>query len=277
MDGGSRPLIVAHRGASGVFAENTRAAFLHAAALGSDLIETDLHLTADHHVVCTHAHMLEQPGDGPPVPIHQLTLEQLRSLDFHTWMGAEIPAEYGTSADQFMTLPELLAAVAGLGQDIGLLLEMKEPYPFGRLLEERVLEDLTAVGWSAEDSHVPGADGATIGISFISFDPESIQYLVDAGVPKELLMAVVSPRRADNAKLIDAGLVGVAAPKWDWVHESEENAAKVREWKTRGLQLNIWTLNDESGVLESLDYDVDFITTDFPDIAISTLGQAVTT
>ena len=42
-----RPLVIAHRGGAGLLPENTLAAFEHALALGADVIETDVRLTAD--------------------------------------------------------------------------------------------------------------------------------------------------------------------------------------------------------------------------------------
>ncbi len=267
---------MAHRGASGRYAENTRAAFLHAAALGADLIETDVHLTADGAVVCTHAPTVQMPGSETPIPVAELSLAQLRDLDFHTWMGATIPAEYGTPADQFMTLPELLALLGELPAAPGLLIEMKEPYPFGRLLEQRVLEALEAAHWDPETSTVPGTGGG-IEVTFLSFDPDSIGYLLDSGVQPGRVMAVISPRRSDNTGLIDAGTVGIAAVKWDWVLQSHDHAAQTRQWAHSGTRLNVWTLNDPDGILQAAAFGADYLTTDYPDMARQCLNPLVTT
>src|SRR5262245_19179075 len=48
------PSVVAHRGASSAFPENTLAAFRGAAALGADWIELDVRRTADRHLVVHH-------------------------------------------------------------------------------------------------------------------------------------------------------------------------------------------------------------------------------
>src|SRR3546814_1370205 len=50
----TRPLVVAHRGASGYAPENTLAAFRAAIALGSDMIELDVHPTADRRLAVIH-------------------------------------------------------------------------------------------------------------------------------------------------------------------------------------------------------------------------------
>lgn len=54
----SRPLVIAHRGASGYEVENTLAAFRAAAKLGADAVELDIHETADGAFVVHHGNML---------------------------------------------------------------------------------------------------------------------------------------------------------------------------------------------------------------------------
>jgi len=50
----TRPLIIAHRGASTAYPENTVAAFRGARALGADAVELDARRTADGHVIVHH-------------------------------------------------------------------------------------------------------------------------------------------------------------------------------------------------------------------------------
>ncbi len=75
-----RPFVVAHRGAQTVEPENTLRAFLLALAQGADALETDLHLTADGHVVASHDATLSRMA-GVPVVIRRATLEELRRCD----------------------------------------------------------------------------------------------------------------------------------------------------------------------------------------------------
>ena len=56
----SRPLIIAHRGASGYEVENSLAAFRAAADRGADAVELDIHTTADGALVVHHG---ERIGD----------------------------------------------------------------------------------------------------------------------------------------------------------------------------------------------------------------------
>ncbi|MGH7342170.1 MAG: glycerophosphodiester phosphodiesterase family protein, partial [Candidatus Rokuibacteriota bacterium] len=51
---GVAPRIAAHRGGAGLWPENSLAAFAGALALGIDLLELDVHLSADGEVVVIH-------------------------------------------------------------------------------------------------------------------------------------------------------------------------------------------------------------------------------
>lgn len=50
----SRPLVVAHRGASGPLPEHTIPAYQEAIKEGADLIECDVVVTKDLHLICRH-------------------------------------------------------------------------------------------------------------------------------------------------------------------------------------------------------------------------------
>lgn len=70
----SRPLIIAHRGASGHATENSLEAFRLAATLGADAVELDAHATADGAIVVFHDPDL--PGGGP---IRDLPVSRVRA------------------------------------------------------------------------------------------------------------------------------------------------------------------------------------------------------
>src|ERR1700743_1188889 len=57
------PLIIAHRGASGERPESTLLAFRQAIAEGADVIEPDLEMTKDGHMVVRHENEISQTTD----------------------------------------------------------------------------------------------------------------------------------------------------------------------------------------------------------------------
>jgi glycerophosphoryl diester phosphodiesterase len=88
----NRPLVIAHRGASGYEVENSLAAFRAAAERGADAVELDVHATADGALVVHHAERVASHLIG------QSSLRDVRSC--HLANGEPIP-----------TLEEALAVI----------------------------------------------------------------------------------------------------------------------------------------------------------------------
>jgi hypothetical protein len=61
---GSRPLVVAHRGASGPLPEHTLPAYLEAINEGADFIECDVVVTKDLQLICRHEPNLNDTTDA---------------------------------------------------------------------------------------------------------------------------------------------------------------------------------------------------------------------
>ncbi|MGH7374824.1 MAG: glycerophosphodiester phosphodiesterase family protein, partial [Candidatus Rokuibacteriota bacterium] len=80
----TRPLVIAHRGASADAPENTIAAFELAVEQGADGIELDVHLSADEHPVVIHDFTLERTTDGAG-PVSEHTVRELKRLDAGGW------------------------------------------------------------------------------------------------------------------------------------------------------------------------------------------------
>jgi glycerophosphoryl diester phosphodiesterase len=99
-----RPLIVAHRGASGIAPENTLAAFRRAVDQGADMIELDVRMTQDFHIVVHHDRDLKRTT-GSRGKVWELTLQQLRLLDAGSWFHPRFRGE------QIPTLRQVLEAM----------------------------------------------------------------------------------------------------------------------------------------------------------------------
>jgi glycerophosphoryl diester phosphodiesterase len=87
------PLVVAHRGNSSVFPENTLPAFHSALELGADLVELDFHACADGTLVCLHDDTLDRTTNartalgGTDLPVAAQPWSQVRRLDAGRWKG----------------------------------------------------------------------------------------------------------------------------------------------------------------------------------------------
>ncbi len=93
--------VVAHRGASGTRPENTAAAFAEAIRLRTEMIEFDVHLTADARLLVIHDPTVDRTSDGSG-EVGSMTLAQLKQLDAGSWFAPEYTGE------RFLTLDETL-------------------------------------------------------------------------------------------------------------------------------------------------------------------------
>lgn len=82
----SRPLIIAHRGASKIAPENTMPAFKKALDMHADGIELDVQLTRDGHTVVIHDFDIKRTSNGEGL-VSSFTLDELRSFDFGSWFS----------------------------------------------------------------------------------------------------------------------------------------------------------------------------------------------
>lgn len=241
--------IFAHRGSSAAYAEHTRAAYLQAISDGADGVECDLHLTSDGELFLLHDEKVDRTSDGTG-HVADMTLSQLRALDFSSWHGAAIPAEFGTTAEQLLTLPELLDILATAGRPIGLALEFKYGDIFNPDLIEAALLTLRGRGWNPETSLLENIE-----VSFMSFQPDAVVLLAQQVNADMLcqLMEIVGP--ADSLQklrreLIDDGVAGLAGPGVDYLRAHPGDAAR---WLAAGRTLRVWTVDTE----EDLDYCLD--------------------
>lgn len=145
IPGRPKPYVMAHRGNIAHCPENTLASFRRAIDEGADLLETDLHLSADGVFVCIHDATLERTTDGSG-PVAARTLAELKQ---HS-AGGDDPAY---AAERIPTLAETIAL---LPPYMVLALELKT---------DRFLEPEVAVAL-ANQLAAAGMTRRTVALSF---------------------------------------------------------------------------------------------------------------
>ncbi|MEO7348859.1 MAG: glycerophosphodiester phosphodiesterase family protein [Terrimesophilobacter sp.] len=167
----TRPLVIAHRGASGYRPEHSRSAYELAFTLGSDAVEPDLVATKDGVLVLRHENEISGTTD---IASHKQFADRRTTKvidgqklsgwfteDF-TWaelqtlrVGERIPKLRGTSfdgEDGILRFTDLLDMLDERG-DVGLVAEIKHAAYFesiGLPLDELFAAELSAAGWSAD-------------------------------------------------------------------------------------------------------------------------------
>ena len=113
----SKPYVIAHRGASGDFPENTLLAFDEAIKQGADIIEMDLQLTSDEEIVVFHDRTVERIfRKYANKSIADFSLEELKKIDVGSWFDEKY---------NYLRIPTLTEVLEHLPQDISLILEIK--------------------------------------------------------------------------------------------------------------------------------------------------------
>ncbi len=97
-----RPILLGHRGAMACAPENTMASFAEGLRQGADMLELDVHLSADGEVVVIHDEWVDRTTDGHG-RVPELTLAELKKLDAGSWFAPNFAGE------RIPTLEEVLA------------------------------------------------------------------------------------------------------------------------------------------------------------------------
>ncbi|MEW5925987.1 MAG: glycerophosphodiester phosphodiesterase [Gemmatimonadota bacterium] len=234
----ARPVVVAHRGASGHRPEHTLEAYRLAVAAGADFIELDLVSTRDGVLVARHENELSGTTDVAAHPefagrrttklidgrevagwfAEDFTLAELRTLRARERLprlrpgSAEHDGRYGIP-----TLQEVIGLAkresAARGRTIGIYPETKHPTYFdsiGLSLEEPLLRALERAGWTDAEAPVFVQSFETGNLRELrrSTGVRLVQLLAAEGRPYDLVRRGDSRTYADLATA--AGLAEIA-------------------------------------------------------------------
>jgi len=135
LPGREKPYVMAHRGNRVACPENTLASFRRALEDGADILETDLHVSADGTFVCIHDGTLERTTDGRGA-VEARTLPELKALS----------ASCGRPEFAAERIPTLAEIAALLPHDCGLALELKSDRFLDPEVGRRLGEELAGLG-----------------------------------------------------------------------------------------------------------------------------------
>ena len=98
-----KPLIIAHRGYSARYPENTLAAFDAALAAGTPMIELDVTFSRDRHLVVIHDDHLERTTDGTG-PVRGHCLADIKKMDAGGWFAQRFAGEVVPTLNEVLRL-----------------------------------------------------------------------------------------------------------------------------------------------------------------------------
>lgn len=241
---------VAHRGFSFVTPENTMIAFKMAIQSGADYTETDIYKTSDGVLVLTHDANLKR-ATGKDIDVRKATWAEIKELDAGAWKGKHFAGERIPTLEECLDLfkgsgcrPALEIKMDGIEKDVIELLRKKDmidkvtilDFSDRRLAIFRESEPKLETAWNYSEK--PGGDPAE--------SAETIFRKIDARAEKcgtkilSLHLCVLSPKLIEMA------------------HQ-------------KGYVVWGWPANDAPLMNRLLDWEVDAITTDRPDMLMDVL------
>jgi glycerophosphoryl diester phosphodiesterase len=230
-------LVLAHRGARRQAPENTIPAFARAMELGADGVELDVHRTRDDALVVRH------DADGPPGVWAELTLAAIRAAE------PEVPV-----------LAEVLDVCAGKLVNIEIKNSPRDlDWDPEARAADLVVECLVARG-STDTVLVSSFNLATVDrVRMLAADvPTAL--LTFAGDPLDALVTAETHGHTALHPFVGQLAGGIAGALVQRAHE-------------RGIQVNVWTVNEPDDIVRLGAAGVDGVCTDVPDVALSALGR----
>lgn len=254
-----RPLVIAHRGGAGIFPENTLYAFQESWKLGVDILEMDVHETADGKLVVIHDAKLDRTTDGEG-NISEKTLEEIKKLNaaykFSTDGGQTFPLR-----EQKITIPTLEEVFKAL-PNARFNIEMKPESPtisasLCNLIRTHTLSEKVVVA-SVSQSNLENFRQQCSEVATSASASEVLKYFT---YYKTGLVENYSPQMTSLQTL--RRLFGLQVVSKEFVETSRK----------LNLQVHVWTINKEEDMKELIELGVDGIMSDYPDRLVAITRQ----
>lgn len=246
--------VIAHRGGRGLVPGNTIEAAVNAVNIGSDVIEIDIHLTADNVLVVRHDDLVDTTSDGTGL-IADLTFEQIGSFNagFHE---VDFPE---ARFDRPLKIPSLASLFERL-PDQRFLIELKPTNTTAadtlcNLVKEHKLEHQVLVGsfhtsvlkhFRKHCPNVPTSLGKNELLLLSLLQRLHLGHFFSSSG-----YAMQVPQSVNGMDIITPDLIALA--------------------QRLNLRVEAWTINDLEGMVNLKAMGVDGIITDYPDQLIDNL------
>lgn len=240
----TRPLVIGHRGNSGVAPANTLISIRQAIELGVDMIEIDVNLTKDGVPVLIHDKGVDNITNGKGL-VSSFTLADLKQLDAGSWKAKQFAGE------RILTLAEALKVAKGR---VHLSIDLKDERAIPAMV--KVIQDTGM----KDDVVICGCDVPTAG-EVRRFDD---QLTIVLNVNSELNELA---EREDKSEFIreyvrQACYAHLSALNVSYKYVNED---LIKQAHLKALPVWTWTVDDEEEMRRLIDMGVDAIYTNWPE------------
>jgi glycerophosphoryl diester phosphodiesterase len=251
------PRVFGHRGAAGTHPENTLESFRAAVASGVPYLEFDIHMTRDGEVVVAHdSHLERMCGLARTIP--EMTYAKLATADagrMFTLDGATFPFR-----DKGIRVPRLTEVLEAFPK-LQMIVEVKQIAPS---VVAPMLDLIDRAGMRrsvlvASEHQEPLDEVRKLAPEI----PTNFSYL-EAG----LFIQAMGTRDTNYRPPADAVQISHFYQNWELVtRQSVEFAHGL------GVEMHVWTVNEEPEMSELLEMGVDGLISDYPDRALEVVRR----
>lgn len=254
------PLVIAHRGGAGLWAENTMYAFQQAQLLGVDIIEMDVRSTQDGVLVIIHDPTVERTTNGAG-RVGDMTLAELKKLDAgyrwspdggNTFPLRQMDITVPTVQEVFKALPEMRFNIEPK-QDSPAIVQ-----PLCRIIREQAMTDKVMI--------------ASFSSAILDDFRRACPEIATSASPGEV-STFLALYKTGLAHSYSPTMQALQVPEYaGGIHVLTEDFVKAAH--ERNLEVHAWTVNEEQDMRRLLGIGLDGIMTDYPDRLMVSLGRA---
>lgn len=237
-------------------------AFDKAVEIGADVLEMDAHITKDSEIVFMHDESVDRTTDGTGL-IEDLTLAEIKQLD----------AAYKWTSDEGQTFP-----FRGQGIQVPTLNELFEKYPEMRYVIEI---KLTKNPLDKPFCNLIRIYNMQDKVIVASFHDEAMRMFRET-CPE----VATSASRTEVRNFVLLGKVflsGFVVPRYQSIQPPYDPSESLgipimterflREAHAKNIRVEPWTVNDPELMRQYIEWGVDGIITDRPDLMVAILGR----
>lgn len=241
----TRPLVIAHRGFSGKYPQNTTLAFQKAAEVGVDYIELDVSLSSDEQVIVFHDSEVSDLTDGEGF-IKDLTLMEIKKID----AGVKFDSKF--AGLKIPTLSEAILSIADSQTKLCVEIKARENDRWDEIVQ-KVLSIL-------------GTHDYLDKVIFTSYNREVVKKISQN---QDGFQIGLDPSEEESQELSSKELVelcrswGADTLVFDYSYLSD---ALVQDLHQQDMSILTWTVDDPQDMRQMISAGVDGIMTNRPDL-----------
>ncbi|RNC84974.1 MAG: glycerophosphodiester phosphodiesterase [Winogradskyella sp.] len=265
--------IQGHRGCRGLLPENSLPAFEKAIDLGVNTLELDIAISKYNKVVVTHEPYMNSEicltpegqsiseSEAKNYNLYQMDYDQIKGFDCGTKYHPRFPKQEKIKVNKPL-LSEVFGLVKRKRSDVKFNIEIKsEPSYYGVYTPHPedyvrlVLEDIELSEFSSR-------------VNLQSFDVNILEEIKRQSPNMEVALLVDENESIKDKLALVSFKPEIISPYYELLDKDTVNTLRNEDYK-----IVPWTLNSQEAMLQMIDYQVDGIITDFPDVLINLLSK----